>query len=39
MVQNRIGKDLCEEHFPEPILFSRNDKALCKKCIPEYISK
>jgi len=39
MVQNRIGKDLCEEHFPEPILFSLADKPVCKKCIPEYVAK
>jgi hypothetical protein len=39
MTQSKITKDLCEEHFPEPILFSLVDKSLCKKCIPDFIAK
>jgi|APCry1669189241_1035207.scaffolds.fasta_scaffold13093_2 hypothetical protein len=40
MNQSKIGKNLCEEHFPEPILFGVADgQFVCKKCIPEYIAK
>ena len=29
---------MCEEHFPEPIIFNA-DKPMCKKCIPEFVAK
>lgn len=33
---NSFTRNLCLEHFPEPIILTC-DKPLCKKCIPEYI--
>ena len=36
--QNQVARNLCEEHFPEPIIMFL-EKPLCKKCIPEYISR
>ena len=35
--KTQYHKNLCLEHFPEPIIMTY-DKPLCKKCIPEYIS-
>jgi hypothetical protein len=35
---NQVARNLCEEHFPEPIIMFL-EKPLCKKCIPEYIIK
>ena len=32
-----MNSNICEIHFPEPIIFDMGDKALCKKCIPIYL--
>jgi hypothetical protein len=34
--RHKITNNLCETHFPEPILF-HFDKPVCRKCIPEYL--
>ena len=31
-------RNLCEKHFPEPILFFL-ERPLCKKCVPEYMKQ
>ena len=37
---NQMGRNLCEKHFPEPIImFLDKEKSLCKKCVPEYIEE
>jgi hypothetical protein len=36
--QSQLSRNLCLEHFPEPIIMTM-DRPLCKKCIPEYIAK
>ena len=37
---NPMGRNLCEKHFPEPIImFLDKEKSLCKKCVPEYIEE
>lgn len=35
--ETQLHRNLCLEHFPEPIIMT-SEKPLCKKCIPEYIS-
>jgi len=36
--QAQVGRNLCEKHFPEPIImFVDKERSLCKKCVPEYI--
>lgn len=35
-MNSQIYAKLCEEHFPEPILYFF-DKPLCKKCLPKYL--
>lgn len=38
--QYNMGRNLCEKHFPEPIImFLDKEKSLCKKCVPEYIEE
>ena len=32
-----MNSNICEIHFPEPIIYMAGDKALCKKCIPIYL--
>lgn len=32
----KITNNLCETHFPEPIMY-HFERPLCRKCIPEYI--
>jgi hypothetical protein len=35
-----MGRNLCEKHFPEPIImFLDKEKSLCKKCVPLYIEE
>ena len=36
--RSKIANNLCETHFPEPIIFYM-DKPLCRKCVPEYIKQ
>jgi hypothetical protein len=31
-----LNSNICETHFPEPIIYM-SDKTLCKKCVPEYL--
>jgi hypothetical protein len=33
-----MNSNLCEKHFPEPIIYM-SDQPLCKKCIPQYLEK
>jgi hypothetical protein len=32
-----MNSNICEKHFPEPIIYYMGDKPLCKKCIPDYL--
>ena len=32
-----MNSNICEIHFPEPIIYMMNDKPLCKFCIPVYL--
>lgn len=32
-----MNSNICEKHFPEPIIYM-SEKPLCKKCIPEYLT-
>ena len=34
--QALLNSNICESHFPEPIIYM-SDKPLCKKCVPEYL--
>ena len=34
--QQMMNSNLCEKHFPEPIIYM-SDKPMCKKCVPEYL--
>ena len=33
-----ISQNLCEKHFPEPIIYFLERESLCKKCLPVYMS-
>lgn len=33
-----MNNNLCEKHFPEPVLYM-SDQPLCRKCVPEYMEK
>lgn len=35
---SKIKGNLCETHFPEPILYHL-DRPVCKKCLPEYLKQ
>lgn len=35
---NAVQMNLCQEHFPEPIMMFK-EKPLCKKCIQEQIKE
>ena len=32
-----MNSNICETHFPEPIIYMSEGKPLCKKCIPTYL--
>lgn len=34
-----MTQNICEKHFPEPIIYMSEGKPLCRKCIPEYLEK
>lgn len=34
-----MSANLCEKHFPEPILYMTDNQPLCRKCVPEYMEK
>jgi hypothetical protein len=34
-----MNQNVCEKHFPEPIIYMSGDVPLCKKCIPEYMEE
>ena len=36
--QQLMNTNLCEKHFPEPVLYM-SDQPLCRKCVPEYMEK
>ena len=32
-----MTQNICEKHFPEPIIYMSEGKPLCRKCIPEHL--
>ena len=34
-----MNSNICEIHFPEPIIYMMSDRPLCKKCIPIYLDE
>jgi len=34
-----MTQNICEKHFPEPIIYMSDNKPLCRKCIPEYLEE
>lgn len=32
-----MNSNICETHFPEPIIYMMSERPLCKKCIPDYL--
>ena len=32
-----MNSNICEIHFPEPIIYMIGNQPLCKKCIPTYL--
>lgn len=36
--QQLMNNNLCEKHFPEPIIYV-SDEPMCRKCVPEYMEK
>ena len=34
-----MNSNICEIHFPEPIIYMSEGKPLCKKCIPMYLEQ
>jgi len=37
--QALLNTNICEKHFPEPIIYMSEGKPLCKKCIQEQLQK
>lgn len=36
--QQLMNNNLCEKHFPEPVIYM-SDQPMCRKCVPEYMDK